>query len=64
MKTYYLMNNIGKAKYTVNFNDGVQTHKDGSPFFAIAIFKNKMKLNSFVNDLISKGYTEKRQFEN
>jgi len=62
MKTFYTMDNIGKAKYTVNFHDGVQTHKDGSPFFAIAIFKNKKKRNTFINNLINDGYVSKERF--
>ena len=41
-KTFYRRDNIGKAKYTISFHDGVQTHKDGSRFFGIAIFKNKI----------------------
>jgi len=56
MKTYYLMDNIGRAKYTVNFHNGIDKHKDGSNFFAIAIFKNKIKRNKFVTNLIKEGY--------
>ena len=59
MKEFYEQHNIGKAKYCVNFHDGVQTHKDGSKFFGIAIFKNKKKLKAFKDDLIEKGYVEK-----
>lgn len=58
-KTFYRMDNIGKAKYTINYHDGIQTHKDGSPFFGIAIFKNKKKLNKFTNYLIKEGYNER-----
>ena len=43
-KMFNTMQNIGKVKYVVNFYDGVQTHKDGSPFWGIATFKNKKKL--------------------
>lgn len=57
MKRYNLMHNIGKAKYVVNFHDGIKKHKDGSDFFDIRIFKNKLKCNCFINDLISTGYT-------
>ena len=59
MKTYYRQDNIGKAKYTISFNDGIKTHKDGSPFFGIEIFKNKMKLIEFINKLVSEGYKER-----
>ena len=59
MKTYYRQDNIGKAKYTISYHDGIEKHKDGSPFFAIAIFKNKKKLNTFIKKLVLKGYTER-----
>lgn len=53
------MNNIGRAKYTINFHDEVKTHSDGSPFYEIAIFSNKVKLAKFRKDLITKGYIER-----
>lgn len=59
MKTFYRQNNIGKAKYTVSFHDGIQTHKDGSPFLGIATFKNKRKLNKFISGLQGEGYIQK-----
>ena len=40
-KLYYTMNNVGKSKYTIHSNDGEKTHKDGSPFYDIAIFSNR-----------------------
>jgi hypothetical protein len=58
MKKFYRQDNIGKVKYTISFHDGVQTHKDGSPFFGIACFKNKRKLNAFTKNLINNGYNE------
>jgi len=54
------MYGIGKAKYVVNFHDGIKKHNDGSDFFDIAIFKNKKKLNAFVAELKNKGYVEAR----
>lgn len=60
MKTYYTMSNIGRAKYVVNFHDGIKTHKDGSPFFDCAIFKNKKRLAAFLKELQADGYTERR----
>ena len=59
MKTFNIQNNVGKSKYVVNFHDGIKTHKDGSLFFDICIFKNKKKLNIFVNSLILEGYKNK-----
>jgi hypothetical protein len=50
-KVYYEQPNVGKAKYTVNFHDGVKTHKDGSPFYDMRIFKNKTDLNNFIAKL-------------
>jgi len=58
-KTYNIQHNIGKVKYVVNFHDGVKTHKDGSPFFDMKIFKNKEKMNDFIKELKKKGYSEK-----
>jgi hypothetical protein len=58
-KVFYIQNNIGTAKYVVNFHDGVQKHNDGSDFYAIAIFHNKKKLAKYVKDLKLKGYQEK-----
>jgi hypothetical protein len=57
-KTFFQQDNIGLAKYTISFHDGIQVHRDGSPFFAIAIFKNKKKLKQFCDNLILDGYTE------
>jgi hypothetical protein len=59
MKTYREQQNIGKAKYTVSYHDGVKTHKDGSEFFDIAIFSNKKKKDAFVRTLESQGYRER-----
>lgn len=47
---------IGKAKYSIDVYDG-DTHKDGSPFWGIRIFKNKEDLKKAVKDFKSKGYT-------
>ena len=49
-KLFYTQDNIGKAKYTVSYTDG-STHKDGSPFYGFAIFKNKVKRNAFISEL-------------
>lgn len=58
MKTFYMMNNIGKAKYVVCYHDGVKKHPDGSKFYDICIFRNKRKLAQFLNNLASNGYVE------
>lgn len=56
MKQFSILNNIGKAKYVINFHNGEKKHKDNSPFFDIAIFKNKRTLEDFTKKLNSEGY--------
>jgi len=56
MKTYSITNNIGKAKYLINYHDGINKHSDGSPFFDIITFKNKKDLAKAEKDLQSQGY--------
>ena len=56
MKLVKEQENIGKSKYVVSHHDGVKAHSDGSPFFDIAIFKNKRKKDQFVKGLRRSGY--------
>ena len=58
-KEYYIMHNIGKAKYVVNHHNGVKTHKDGSKFFDIHVFSNKKYLKNFINNLKKNNYNER-----
>jgi len=60
MKRFHLTNNVGKSKYVVNYHDGAKKHKDNSPFFDVAIFKNKMSLNEFIDKLVGLGYKKAR----
>jgi len=60
MKTYNEMFNVGTVKYLVNYCKGEQTHKDGSPFFDIKLFKNKKKKDQFIKDLNKLGYKESK----
>lgn len=55
-KDYNIMYNIGKAKYVVNYHNGVSKHNDNSKFYDIAIFKSKKDLNNFIKGLIKEGY--------
>lgn len=55
-KNYNLMSSIGRAKYVINYHDGVKTHKDGSPFYDISIYSNKRKANKFCSELEADGY--------
>lgn len=59
MKTFYIQHNIGKVKYVVSFHNGVDKHKDGSPFFGINCISNKKKLKQFTDELKKDGYTER-----
>lgn len=57
-KVYNEQHGVGKAKYVVNFHDGKKMHKDGSPFYDIALFSNKKALAMFIKGLKSQGYKE------
>jgi len=58
-KVYYEQHGVGKTKYGVNYHDGVKTHKDGSPFYDLALFTNKKALAAFIKVLKSQGYKER-----
>ncbi len=55
MKTrdHNIQYNIGHAKYVVNFHIEGKKHPDGSDFYDIAIFKNKKKMQEFIDSLYS-----------
>ena len=57
-KEYYWTMNVGKAKYLVHFHDGVSTHKDGSEFYDMEIFRNRPDMEAFITELVKKGYKE------
>ena len=59
MKVYNQQYRIGTVKYVVNYHDAIKTHKDGSRFFDIALFRNKKKLNAFILKLEKDGYNYK-----
>ena len=54
-KLYYQLD-INKRRYTINFHNGVEKHKDGSDFYDMRIFKNKKDLEKFKMELHNKGY--------
>lgn len=60
MKTFYRQDNIGKAKYTINYHDGISLHNDGSPFFSMRIFRNKKNMYDFIKNLVLNGYRYQR----
>ena len=47
---------IGKAKYSISSHDGVKKHKDGSDFFDIETFKNKVDLEKAIKNYTSNGF--------
>jgi len=49
---------IGKAKYSISSHNGSSTHNDGSDFWDIKIFKNKVDLEKGIKDFKSKGFIE------
>ena len=58
-KYFYIMHNVGRARYLLNSHDGVKTHGDGSRFVDAKIFSNKKKLAAAVKVLLRDGYIEK-----
>lgn len=58
VKCFYTQENIGSAKYVVNFHNGNKQHDDGNDFYDIKIFKNKKKFNDFQKELKVEGYLE------
>lgn len=58
-KEFYTMDNVGSSKYTINANDGEQTHGDGSAFFGIETFKNKKKYEAKIKELLKAGYKQR-----
>jgi len=57
-KQFNLMYNVGRAKYVINYHDGIDTHSDGSPFFGIRLFSNKRLFEKAQKDLIKQGYKQ------
>ena len=56
-KRFYTQMNIGKVKYVINYYDG-QKHNDGSDFFGIKTFRNKIKFQKEIKKLKELGYAE------
>jgi hypothetical protein len=59
-KKFNVRHNIGRAKYVLNFHDGEKTHADGSQFYDMKIFKNKVDLKNNVEALKNQGYVENK----
>jgi len=58
MKPFRINPQIGKTRHSVSYHDGTSTHKDGSPFFDLRIFKRRKDKEAFARDLKTQGYTE------
>ena len=56
MKSFNIQYDIGKAKYVVNFHDGIKKHNDGSEFFDIRLFKSHKRMIHFAEKLRMEGY--------
>jgi hypothetical protein len=55
-KVFRVNPQIGKAKYSISSHDGVKKHKDGSDFFDIETFKNKVDLEKAIKKYTSQGF--------
>jgi len=55
-KVFSVNPGIGKVKYSISSHDGVKKHKDGSDFFDIETFKNKVDLEKAIKNYTSKGF--------
>jgi len=58
LKTFNILENIGKVRHVVSFHDGVKTHQDNSPFFEVRTFSRKQDVQMFARDLKAAGYVE------
>jgi hypothetical protein len=57
-KKFNVMFNVGKAKYVINYFDGISAHKDGSDFFDIYTFRRKKYFEATIKQLKKQGYIE------
>jgi len=55
-KVFKVNPQIGKAKYSISSHDGVKKHKDGSDFFDIETFKNKVDLEKAIKKYTANGF--------
>jgi hypothetical protein len=55
-KVFKVNPGIGKAKYSISSHDGKKTHKDGSDFYDIEIFNNKVDLEKGIKKYTSNGF--------
>lgn len=51
---------IGEARHSVSFHDGIKVNCDGSPSFDLRIFKRKKDKATFIRGLEAAGYIDRR----
>ena len=57
-KVFKVNPGIGSSKYSISSHDGVKKHKDGSDFYDIEIFKNKVDLEKGIKKYSSNGFIQ------
>ena len=57
-KVFKVNPGIGSSKYSISSHDGVKKHKDGSDFYDIEIFKNKVDLEKGIKKYSSNGFVK------
>ena len=57
-KAFKVNPGIGSSKYSISSHDGVKKHKDGSDFWDIEIFKNKVDLEKGIKKYTSNGFVK------
>jgi len=57
-KAFKVNPGIGKAKYSISSHDGKKKHNDGSDFWDIEIFKNKIDLEKGIKKYTSNGFVK------
>lgn len=60
VKEFRINPQIGTARHSVSYHDGVSTHRDGSAFWGLNILRTSRKLAQFVAKLKREGYREQR----
>ena len=59
MKNQFRINpQIGRAKYSISYHDGIKKHSDGSDFWDIKIFKNKIEFNNAIKKYTNESITQ------
>lgn len=59
MEKQFIINpQIGRAKYSISYNNGIKKHNDGSDFWDIEIFKNKVDFNKAIKKYTNESITQ------